>query len=271
MKNIANYTKLFIIIGLLAFAFGCNDKKAGNNTAVKNSANAAPTPNMANAPVGATPPNMLGSPTAAVTVEEFADFQCPTCAQVHGIMKNVQAAYGSRIKFIYRNYPLVQMHKNAYDAAVAAEAAGMQGKFWDMQNMLFSNQQTWSNASDARTIFEGYAEKLGLEVEKYKADVNGLGAKNRVDADLQRGRALNITGTPTIYINGVSVPFPQMSVEGLRQIIDAELQKAGNAQTAPVTPGAPSNTASNSSAGNNSKTADTTVKPAIPDGKKETK
>lgn len=271
MKNIANYTKLFIIIGLLAFAFGCSDKKTANNTAVKNSANSAPTPNMANAPIGATPPNMLGSPTATVTVEEFADFQCPTCAQVHSIMKNVQAAYGSRIKFIYRNYPLVQIHKNAYDASIAAEAAGMQGKFWDMQNMLFSNQQAWSNASDARIIFEGYAEKLGLEVEKYKADVSGLGAKNRVDADIQRGRALNITGTPTIYVNGVSVPFPQMSVEGLRQVIDAELQKAGNAQTAPAPTSTATNTSANSSANSNAKSADTTVKPANSDGKTEKK
>lgn len=271
MKNIANYTKLFIIIGLLAFAFGCNDKKAGNNTAVKNAANGAPPTNIANAPIGATPPNMLGSPTATVTVEEFADFQCPTCAQVHGIMKNVQAAYGSRIKFIYRHYPLIQIHKNAYDAAVAAEAAGLQGKFWDMQNLLFSNQQAWSNASDARTIFEGYAEKLGIDVEKYKADVNGLGAKNRVDADLQRGRALNVNSTPTIYINAKSVPFEQMNIDALKQLIDAELQKAGSVQNAPASSNPSSNTASNSSASSNTKSADTTVKPASSDGKKETK
>lgn len=264
MKNIANYTKLFIILGLLAFAFGCSDKKGNTNTAAKTPANAAPTPNMTNAPIGATPPNMLGSPTATVTVEEFADFQCPTCAQIHTVMKNVQAAYGSRIKFIYRHYPLVQMHKNAYDASVAAEAAGMQGKFWDMQNLIFSNQQSWSNASDVRTIFEGYAEKLGIDVEKYKTDVNGLGAKNRVDADLQRGRALNISSTPTVYVNGTSVPFPQMSVEGLRQIIDAELQKGGNAQTPPVPSSTATNTASNSSASNS-------AKPANSDGKTEKK
>lgn len=267
MKNIANYTKLFIIIGLLAFAFGCGEKKTGNNTTAKNSANAASTPNMANAPIGAQPPNMLGSPNAAVTVEEFADFQCPTCAQVHGIMKNVQAAYGSRIKFIYRNYPLIQIHKNAYEAAVAAESAGLQGKFWDMQNMIFSNQQAWSNASDARTIFEGYAEKLGLELEKYKADVNGLVAKNRVDADIQRGRALNVNSTPTIYINGKGVPFEQMNIDALKQLIDAELQKAGPVQTAPAS----SNTSSGSSTTGNVKSTDTTVKPADTDGKKETK
>ncbi|HQU81753.1 MAG TPA: thioredoxin domain-containing protein [Pyrinomonadaceae bacterium] len=256
MKNIAIYTKLFIVIGLLAFIIGCDGKSntAGNNTTVKNTANTATNPT--NAPIGATPPNMLGSPNAAVTVEEFADFQCPTCAQVHGVMKNVQAAYGSRIKFIYRNYPLVQIHKNSYDAAVAAESAGMQGKFWDMQNMLFSNQQAWSNASDARTIFEGYAEKIGLEIEKYKTDVNGLGAKSRVDADLQRGRALNVNSTPTIYINGKSVPFEQMNIDALKGLIDAELQKAGPVQTAPA------NSAPSSTANATAKPVETNTKPA---------
>lgn len=270
MKNIANYTKLFCIIGLLAFAFGCGEKKTSTNGVAKN-VNTAPTPNMANAPIGATPPNMLGAPTATVMVEEFADFQCPTCATVHSIMKNVQAAYGSRIKFIYRHYPLVQIHKNAYDASVAAEAAGMQGKFWDMQNLLFSNQKTWSDASDARMIFESYAEKLGIDVEKYKADVVGMGAKNRVDADLQRGRALGISSTPTIYINGASVPFPQMSIEGLKQIIDAELQKGGNVQTSPSSANAAVNSPSNSSANTNAKSADPNAKPANSDGKVEKK
>lgn len=253
MKNIAIYTKLFIVIGLLAFIVGCGDKgkTGGNNTTVKNSANNSTNP--ANAPIGAQPPNMLGSPSAAVTVEEFADFQCPMCAQVHGVMKNVQAAYGSRIKFIYRNYPLVQLHKNSYDASLAAEASGMQGKFWDMQNMLFTNQTSWSNSGDVRTAFEGYAEKIGLDMEKYKTDVVALGTKNRVDADLARGRALNISSTPTIFINGKSVPSDQLtSIDGIKAMIDAELQKAGPVQSAPA------NTASSSTANADAKSANST-------------
>ena len=236
MKNILKTTALFVIFGSVAFWVGCAGTLNRTNTTANNSARPATTPQIpANAPVGATPPNLLGSPTASVSVEEFADFQCPTCASIHTVMKNVQAAYGSRIKFVYRHYPLTQMHKNAYDASVAAEAAGQQGKFWDMQNQLFSNQAAWSNSNTARQIFEGYAQNIGLDVEKFKTDMLGMATKSRVDADVQRGRALNVSSTPTIYINGVSVPFAQMNVDAIRQIIDAELQKSsGQNQTVPA-------------------------------------
>lgn len=178
-----------------------------------------------NAPPGAQPPNMLGSPSATVTIEEFADFQCPTCAAVHGKMKEINAIYGSRVKFIYRNFPLTQIHKNAYDASVAAESAGMQGKYWDMQNQLFTNQAAWSNSSEARKVFAGYAQKIGLDVNKFETDMLGLAAKSRVDLDIARGRALNITGTPSIYINGRPLDFKQFDTAPMRQVIDAELQR----------------------------------------------
>ena len=184
---------------------------------------------------GAQPANMLGSPTATVTIEEFADFQCPTCASVHSKMKEINALYSGRIKFIFRNFPLTQVHKNAYDAAVAAEAAGMQGKFWAMQDQLFSNQKAWSDSPEARKIFEEYAQKIGLDVARFQNDMLGLPAKTRVDADLQRARALNVSGTPTVYINGREVPFEQTGVEMMRQVIDAELQKASN-QSQPLQP-----------------------------------
>jgi protein-disulfide isomerase len=178
-----------------------------------------------NAPPGAQPPNMLGSASAQVTVEEFADFQCPTCAAVHGKMKEINAVYGSRIKFIYRSFPLTQIHKNGYDAAVAAESAGMQGKYWDMQNQLFTNQTAWANSDNARKMFEDYAQKIGLDAEKFQNDMLGIATKGRVDADMARGRALGVNGTPTIYINGKPLAFEQFDVTPIRQVIDAELQK----------------------------------------------
>ncbi|MDQ3323191.1 MAG: DsbA family protein [Acidobacteriota bacterium] len=187
-----------------------------------------------NAPPGAQPPNMLGSPTATVTIEEFADFQCPTCATVHAKMKEITSIYGSRIKFIYRSFPLTQIHKNAYDAAVAAEAAGMQGKYWDMQNQLFTNQQAWSNSSEARRIFGEYAQKIGLDVNKFETDMLGLAAKSRVDLDIARGRSLGITGTPSIFINGRQIPFEQFDVAPMRRVIDAELQRAQSGATQPT-------------------------------------
>ena len=188
-----------------------------------------------NAPQGATPPNMLGSPTASVTLEEFADFQCSACAATHPVVKEIQSTYGSKIRFIFRNYPL-PMHDKSYDAAVVAEAAGLQGKFWAMQDQLFSNQQAWSSAPNYREIWNGYAEKIGLDIQKFQSDVSGIAAKSRVDQDISRGKAVGVSSTPTILINGQSIPYPEVNVPGLRRIIDAELQKYAASQQSSSAP-----------------------------------
>ncbi|MBA2620354.1 MAG: thioredoxin domain-containing protein [Acidobacteria bacterium] len=237
-KSKSNSSSLpLVIIGLVLLgAIGggywlYQNSKAKPATAKKPSANANVKDEAAflklyqSAPAGASPANMLGSPNSQITIEEFADYQCPTCATTHPKMKEINSIYGNRIKFIFRNFPL-SMHKHGYEASVAAEAAGLQGKFWDMQNQLFTNQQAWANAADARKIFDEYAQKIGLDVEKFQNDSLGLAAKQRVDADLQRARALNVNSTPTIYINGKEFPDQQFNVSTMRQVIDAELQKA---------------------------------------------
>lgn len=199
-----------------------------------NAANVAKTPAVPlNAPAGATPPNLAGSPTASVTVEEFADFQCGSCAAAHPTMNEIKSMYGSRIKFIFRNYPLaIPQHDKSYDAAVAAEAAGLQGKFWDMQNQLFTNQQAWTANPNYKQIWNEYGQKIGLDMAKFSSDVAGIAAKGRVDADMARGKGLNVNSTPTVYINGLSVPYTELKVDALKTIIDAELAK-GTAPTAP--------------------------------------
>lgn len=243
-ENKSNISLPLVIIGIVLLAalgggwyLYQNSKAApvknasGNSNKKKDDTNFLQT--YQNAPPGAAPANMLGSQAATVTVEEFADFQCPTCAVVHGKMKEINAIYGSRIKFIYRSFPLTQIHKNSYDAAVSAEAAGMQGKYWDMQNQLFTNQTTWANSGEARKIFSEYAQKIGLDVNKFETDALGLATKSRVDLDITRGRALNITGTPTIFINGKPLAFEQFDVAPMRQAIDAELQKAQSGAAQP--------------------------------------
>jgi protein-disulfide isomerase len=196
---------------------------------------ASNTPNMATAPLGANPPNFLGAPNAAVTVEEFADFQCPSCGATHPVMKQIQGIFGQRIKFIFRHFPL-PIHDKAYDAAAAAEAAGMQGKFWDMYNLLFTNQQTWSADPNYKQVFKGYAEKIGLDVDRWENDAAGMAARSRIDEDIKRGKALNINSTPTVFINGKSVPYPDMNVPTMQNLIEEALKgtQSGQSQAPPA-------------------------------------
>ncbi len=222
-----------IVGGWYLYQSSSKKTPVANTNAANKTSTTLPQPNntpMVSNVLGAQPPNFKGAQSSTVTIEEFADYQCPTCGAMHPVMNEINALYGSRIRFIYRNFPLVQIHKNAYEAAVSGEAAGLQGKFWEMQNLLFQNQRVWSNVDDIKPVFEGYAQTIGLDVEKFKADVAGLAAKQRVDADLQRGRALNISSTPTILVNGFPVPFEQMTVDGVKKVVDAELVKTGGNQ-----------------------------------------
>lgn len=224
---------VFVVAVVGAYALWSSSRGAGNaNRAASGNTNRS-TPNPASAPQGATPPNMMGSPTASVTVEEFADFQCPACASVHPIIKEVQSTYGNRIKFVFRNFPLA-MHPQAYEAAVATEAARMQdpAKFWTMGNKLFENQQAWAKNPNYRQTWDGYAQEIGLDVEKFKADMAGAAAKKRVDDDLARGRGLSIDSTPTVLVNNKNIPLAQITVANLRQVIDAEIQNAIKTQPA---------------------------------------
>ena len=188
-----------------------------------------PTIDDSRAPTGAQPPNAVGAPTAAVTLEEFADFQCGSCGATYPVIKDILKAYNGNpnFRFIYRNFPL-QMHDKAYDAAVAAEAAGLQNpaKFWLMEDQLFTNQATWSVDQIYKTTFNDYASKIGLDVEKFKADIAGTEAKRRVDLDLSRGKALGIGSTPTVIINKKLIPYQEVTLAGLKRIIDAELAAA---------------------------------------------
>lgn len=159
-----------------------------------------------------------GSKTPKVTLTEYSDFQCPACGAYYPMVEEVFAEYKDRISFTYRHFPL-PMHKNALSASYASEAAGAQGKFWEMTDMLFKGQGEWSDSVTAPVIFEGYAEKLGLDIAKYKVDVKSVATKQKVSRDQDSGKLSLINHTPTFFINGKMVDNPR-DAKGLKSLID---------------------------------------------------
>ena len=165
-----------------------------------------------------------GTTTPKVVFVEYSDFQCPACGAYYPLLEDMFATYKDKISFTYRNFPLPQ-HQNAIPAAYAAEAAGKQGKFWEMGDMLFKNQEAWSESTDAPKIFEGYAEKIGLNIAQYKVDVASDAVKAKVDRDRKSGEASRIDHTPTFFINGNMAQNPQ-SKEELMNLIEHALKNS---------------------------------------------
>lgn len=153
-----------------------------------------------------------GSKEPKVTLTEYSDFQCPACGAYYPLIEEVFAEYKDRISFTYRHFPLPQ-HGNALASAYASEAAGKQGKFWEMADMLFKNQSDWSESVTAGMIFEGYAEKLGLDMDQYKADVKSDAVKEKVSRDQKSGKLSLIDHTPTFFINGKMATNPRSKEE----------------------------------------------------------
>jgi protein-disulfide isomerase len=176
---------------------------------------------------GADPPHAIGPATAPVTLEEFGDFQCPPCAMLHPVLKTMEKEFGQQLRVIFREFPLVPAHAHALTAARAAEAAGLQGKFWEMHDLIYENQNNWKDAFDARPIFEGYATKIGLDLDKYRRDVNSQIVEQRIFLDGKRAHSLGVQGTPTVFMNGREVPFASLAPERLRVLIKDELAAAG--------------------------------------------
>jgi protein-disulfide isomerase len=135
--------------------------------------------------------------------------------------------YDDRVRFVFRNYPL-QMHKYAFLASRAAEAAGLQGKFWEMHDMLYDNQKEWSESMEPRVQFDSYATRLGLDVQRFKVDMERQDLAERIKSDMLRGNSLGVKGTPTVYLNGRElVPGRLITEEDLRREIETELGQSG--------------------------------------------
>jgi protein-disulfide isomerase len=172
--------------------------------------------------------HIRGNPDAPVTLEEYGDFQCPPCGMFAVFLQQLEKEYDSRLRVVFRNFPLT-MHEHAREAALAAEAAGLQGRFWEMHDVLYREQEAWSKAPNARELFESYAGMIGLDLDKFRKDMDGEKTSARVEADRQRGESLGIKITPTLFINNQPLDAKDKNPEGIRAEINAALQKKSQA------------------------------------------
>ncbi|MBM2817839.1 MAG: Protein-disulfide isomerase [Parcubacteria group bacterium] len=166
-----------------------------------------------------------GSKESKVIITEYSDFQCPACASYYGVVKQIHKDFGDKLAIIYRNFPLRQIHKNAEIAALSAEAAGKQNKFWEMHDMLFENQKKWEFEKNAKEIFVGYAQELGLNSEQFKLDLDSKEIKEKVEADYQSGVKAGVNHTPTFFVNGEEIQNPRSYEEFKNIINEAESEK----------------------------------------------
>ena len=143
--------------------------------------------------------NSIGNPNSSVKIVEFADLQCPACRTAQPIVKSILEKYKDQVYFVWRHYPL-SIHKNARPAARAAEAAATQGKFFEMADVLFTKQTEWSEKSDPKDLFTGYAQEIELDMEKFKTDFEA--SYDAIDQDFADGNKVNVSSTPTFFING---------------------------------------------------------------------
>ncbi len=145
--------------------------------------------------------HVRGSMNAPVTLIEYGDFQCPACGIYFPYVEKIFNQSSTTMRLVFRNFPLPQ-HANAIPAALAAEAAGAQGKYWEMYSMLYANQKEWSEVPDASPIFEKYATQIGLSLNAYKASLKDPSLKGKIVADKTEGDNIGIDQTPTFFLNG---------------------------------------------------------------------
>ncbi|MEX0668778.1 MAG: thioredoxin domain-containing protein [Candidatus Saccharimonadales bacterium] len=155
----------------------------------------------------------------AITLVKYSDFQCPACQTGYSILPEVREHFGDDLLFVYRHSPFLPQ---AYDAARATEAAAEQGMFWEMHDTLFDNQASWSGNTNARSLFESYAEDLDMDVDQFRSDFQDAGS--RVERDVAIRDQIDVIGTPTYFINGERLQQNPQTAEMFISIIEGYLE-----------------------------------------------
>ena len=165
-----------------------------------------------------------GARDAKVVLIEYSDFQCPACAFYYPLLKKFAEEFGSELAIAYRHFPL-PTHQNAKSAAYAAEAAGQQGKFWEMHNLIFDNQNSWKDKRSVDEIFINYAQTLNLNLDQFKTDFASKEIKKKVESAYQNATGLGLNSTPTFFLNGKKISNPR-NYEDFRNIIIQAINEA---------------------------------------------
>lgn len=207
-----------IVIFIVIFAITQTGNKSNNSG--NNSSGSQPTH------------NVMGLGQKGVTLVEWGDYECPVCGDYYQAVKQVDAQFHNQIYFQFRNLPLTAIHPNAFAAARAAQAAGLQNKYWQMHDKLYTNQDQWAGASNPQTNFDTYAQQIGLNVSQFNRDYASDQVNNSINADLA---AFAKTGkemaTPTFFLDGkyvnnselVDPQTGQPSVTQFANLLNAEI------------------------------------------------
>lgn len=167
-----------------------------------------------------------GKGKSGVKLVEYGDYQCPYCGEAYAPVKQAVAKVNDQITFQFRNFPLTGLHKNAFAAARAAEAADLQGKFWQMHDALYESQSQWSESNSASTFFNQLAQQIGLNVDQFKKDYASSVVNDRINADMAEGNKMKIQGTPAFYLDGKSVDLPyQNGAAAVEKVIQQAIDK----------------------------------------------
>jgi len=199
MPNSSKAQPLALIVGAIVIA--------GGLAVYLSRESAAPNPNAgvgataAVSTTGASTGRVRGAADAKITLIEYGDYQCPTCGHYHPILAELLKRYEGSLKLEYHHVPLIQIHPNAMGAALAAESASDQGKFWEMHDMLYEHQNDWAPSPNAEALFLQYALQLGLDSNQFMQSLKNPATRDRVLADVTRGSAF-VQGTPTFILNG---------------------------------------------------------------------
>ena len=189
------------VVVLGALVFSSNSKKVDVSAVDSNSIIKATedTGNIAD--------HVFGKADSKVMLVEYGDYQCPGCGSAYPIAKSLSEKYKDQLAFVFRNFPLTSIHPNAKAAAGAAEAAGLQGKFWEMHNQLYESQDSWKslNSSTRGEYFKTLATKVGVDGSKYDTDFAGQAVSKKIAFDMELGKKVKVSGTPTFYLNGKMV------------------------------------------------------------------